>query len=177
MNRSVIFLVSLLCLALASCTSVQVSSYAGQQPRLIMEEFFNGRLTAHGVLKNWRGRVTRYFNADILAYWQDGTGTLEEDFVFNDGQRQRRVWTLQPVAAGGYRGTAGDVIGTADVQVAGNSVFLDYVLRIPRGDGYVDIRIDDRMYLVAPGVLINESAMSKFGLPVGEIQLVISKAD
>ena len=33
------------------------------------------------------------------------------------------------------------------------------------------------MYLVAPGVLINESEMSKFGVRVGSIQLVILRPD
>ena len=175
MNRRLPLLICLLALLLNACGSLSVQDYAQQRPELVMEEFFNGRLAAHGVVKNWRGLVIRTFNADINAYWQNGTGTLEEDFVFNDGEQQRRVWSLNPVAPGRYRGTAGDVVGTADIAAAGNSVFLDYVLRIPRGDGSLDIRIDDRMYLVEPGVILNESKMSKFGLPVGQIQLVIRK--
>jgi len=175
MNHQRLFVLSLLLLMLSACTGLSVQDYAGSQPRLVMEEFFDGRLSAHGVVKNWRGRVIRTFNADIIAYWQNGVGTLEEDFVFDDGEQQRRVWTLRPVAAGRYLGTAGDVVGEAAVDVAGNSVFLDYTLRIPWGDGSLDIRIDDRMYLVEPAVIINESAMSKFGLPVGEIQLVIRR--
>ena len=54
-------------------------------------------------------------------------------------------------------------------------MFLDYVLRIPYGDGTLDLRIDDRMYLVHPDVLINESTMTKFGFYVGEILLVITR--
>ncbi|MBT8146931.1 MAG: DUF3833 domain-containing protein [Gammaproteobacteria bacterium] len=162
-------------LILSSCSSISVQDYSQQQPQLVMEEFFDGQLRAHGVVKNWRGLVIRTFNADIKAYWQDGVGVLEEDFVFDDGEQQRRVWTLRPTAAGGYLGTAGDVVGEADVQIAGNSVFLDYTLMIPWRDGSLNIRIDDRMYLVEPNVIINESAMSKFGLPVGQIQLVIRK--
>jgi hypothetical protein len=61
------------------------------------------------------------------------------------------------------------------ISVAGNSMFLDYVLRIPYGDDTLDLRIDDRMYLVSPDVLINESSMTKFGVNVGEILLVIRR--
>ena len=43
------------------------------------------------------------------------------------------------------------------------------------GDGTLDLRIDDRMYLVSPDVLINESRMFKFGFDVGEILLVIRR--
>lgn len=162
-------------LTLWGCSAVSVDEYSGNLPRLVPEEFFDGPLTAHGVIKDREGKVIRYFNADIEAYWRDGVGTLEEDFLFNDGEASRRVWTLRPNGDGSYLGTAGDVIGEGQVRVAGNSMFLDYVLRIPYGDGTLDIRIDDRMYLVNPNILINESRMIKFGFDVGQIMLVIEK--
>jgi len=133
------------------------------------------RSSAHGLVKNRSGKVIRYFNADIKAYWIDGIGTLEEDFLFDDGEKSRRVWTLTPAGDGRFIGTAGDVVGNGEMLFAGNSIFLDYVLRIPFNDGTVDIRIDDRMYLVAPDTLINESRMTKFGFDVGQILLVIRK--
>ncbi|MEP1472393.1 MAG: DUF3833 domain-containing protein [Halieaceae bacterium] len=167
-------LVSLVAM-LAGCGSVTVDDYAGNTPALVAEEFFDGQLSAHGVVKDRAGKVIRSFNADIKAYWRDGVGTLEEDFVFDDGETDRRVWTLTPTGPGRYLGTAGDVVGEGEVTIAGNSMFLDYVLRIPYGDGTLDLRIDDRMYLVHPDVLINESSMVKFGFQVGEILLVIKR--
>lgn len=160
---------------LAACAGPGVGQYAGGEPALVPEEFFNGALTAHGVIKNRGGKVIRQFNADIEAYWQNGVGTLEEDFQFADGEISRRVWTLTPSGDGRYVGTAADVVGDGEIEVAGNSMFLDYVLRIPYGDGEIDVRIDDRMYLVHPNVLINESRMKKWGFGVGEILLVIEK--
>lgn len=164
----------LLCMTLASaCSSVNVRQYKDFQPNLQPEAFFDGYLTAHGVIKNRGGVVIRTFNADIDASWDDGVGTLVEDFIFDDGEKQQRVWTLTPTPDGGYLGTAGDVMGNGKMQLAGNSLFLDYILRIPYGDSSVDVRVDDRMYLVSPDVLINESAMKKFGVRVGSIDLVI----
>jgi len=160
---------------LVACSTVSVEDYARNQPTLVPEKFFDGNLTAHGVVKDRSGKVIRSFNADIKAYWRDGVGTLEEDFVFDDGEKSRRVWTLTPTGDGRYVGTAGDVIGEGDVRVAGNSMFLNYVLRIPYGDGTLDLTIDDRMYLVNADTLINESRMIKFGLEVGEILLVIER--
>jgi len=164
-----------LAVMLSGCGSVTVADYAGNSPKLVAEQFFDGQLTAHGVVKDRGGKVIRSFNADIKAYWRDGVGTLEEDFEFDDGEIDRRVWTLTPTGPGRYAGTAGDVVGEGEVTIAGNSMFLDYVLRIPYGDGTLDLRIDDRMYLVHPDVLINESRMIKFGLQVGEIILVIKR--
>ena len=101
------------------------------QPIMTPETFFNGPMTAHGVVKDRSGLVIRYFNADIIGTFKDGIITLEEDFVFNDGEKQRRVWKLTKNSDGTYSGTAGDVVGEAKGEVAGNSMFLKYVLRIP----------------------------------------------
>jgi hypothetical protein len=161
--------------SLSGCSAVTVEDYADNRPVLQPEQFFDGDLIAHGVIKNRGGRVIRRFTAEIRAYWQDGVGTLEEDFVFDDGELDRRVWTLRPKGPGRYVGTAGDVVGEGEIEVAGNSMFLAYVLRIPYGDGSLDVRIDDRMYLVSDNVLINESRMFKFGFRVGEILLVIER--
>ena len=61
------------------------------------------------------------------------------------------------------------------MKVAGNSVFLDYVLRVPYDGDSIDLRIDDRMYLVSDRVLLNESIMTKWGFEVGSLMLVIEK--
>jgi len=160
----------------AGCSSVKVTDYSGMEPAIDLETFFQGELTAHGVVKNRTGRVIRTFNANITAYWENGIGTLEEHFLFDDGEKDFRKWVLTPTGDGGFVGTAGDVVGDGQLTYAGNSVFLDYVLRIPYGDGTVDVRVDDRMYLVAPGILINESEMTKFGVRVGSLLLVILQA-
>ena len=162
-------------LLLSACTTVSVEDYTANQPRLVAQQFFDGRLMAHGVVKNRGGKVIRYFSATIDASWKDGVGTLNEQFVFDDGERQTRVWILQPTGDNRYRATAGDVIGEGRMQVAGNSLFLDYVLRIPYDGDTLDLRIDDRMYLVSERVLLNESIMTKWGFEVGRIMLVITK--
>lgn len=168
-------LTPLLALLLVACSPVTVQNYADREPTLVLEAFFDGPLVAHGVIKNRSGEVIRHFQADIDASWRDGVGTLDETFVFDDGSTDRRIWTLTPAGEGRYIGTAGDVIGPGDLTLAGNALFLDYVLRIPWRDGTLDLRIDDRMYLVSPDTLINESVMYKFGVRVGEILLVIRR--
>lgn len=160
---------------LSACSNIRVSDYHAMQPAFSAETFFNGELSAHGVVKDRSGAVTRSFNANILAYWTNGVGTLEEDFIFNDGTAQRRVWTLTPNGEQRYLASAGDVVGDGVMKVSGNSAFLDYVLRIPYGDGTVDVRVDDRMYLVSEDVLVNESELTKFGIRVGSLLLAITR--
>ena len=113
-----------LILSLAACSSTGVTYYADQLPKLVLEDFFDGNLEAYGVVKDWRGRVIRKFEADIIAYWGRGVGTLEEDFIFDDGEIDRRVWTLNPLDQGRYSGIADDVVGESDVAVEGNSAFF-----------------------------------------------------
>lgn len=160
---------------LMACSQVHVTDYSDMKPALDIEAFFSGKLTAHGVVKDRGGKVIRHFSADIAASWEDGVGTLVEDFIFDDGETQQRIWVLTPTGDGHFTGTAGDVVGAGKLQQAGNSLFLDYVLRLAYKDGEIDVRVDDRMYLVSPDVLINESILSKFGFRVGSLLLVITR--
>ncbi|MEP5568038.1 MAG: DUF3833 domain-containing protein [Halioglobus sp.] len=160
---------------LSACSQVQVTDYRDMQPVFEVEQFFDGPLTAHGVVKNRSGKVIRTFNATIAASWVDGVGTLDEDFQFDDGEKQKRIWTLTRQADGTYTGTAGDVTGNGLLQQSGNSVFLDYVLQVPYKGDVLEVRVDDRMYLLTPDVLINESKLKKFGFTVGELLLVIAR--
>lgn len=169
------WLFALSALNLAGCSPVSVQDYSGQTPEFVPEQFFDGSLVAHGVIKNRGGAVTRRFVADIRASWENGVGTLDETFEFDDGSTDKRIWTLESAGEGRYLGTAGDVVGPGKLTLAGNTLFLDYVLRVPWRDGSIDLRIDDRMYLIDENTLINESVMYKFGLRVGEILLVIRR--
>ena len=160
-------------LALAGCSSVTPDDYQGRTPAFEPESFFNGALTAHGVVKDFSGKAIRHFSADIAGCWDEGVGTLDEDFVFDDGEKQKRIWTLTPDGDQTYIGTAGDVVGEGLARWQGNAMFLDYTLRIELEDGPIDVKIDDRMYRVSENVVINESKMRKLGFGVGEILLTI----
>lgn len=170
-----LLLISAAAFLLSACSQVQVTDYRDMQPVFQVEQFFEGPLTAHGVVKDRNGKVIRTFNASIAASWVDGVGTLDEDFQFNDGEKQKRIWTLTRQPDGTYIGTAGDVTGDGVLQQSGNSVFLDYVLQVPYKGNVLEVRVDDRMYLLTPDLLVNESKLKKFGFTVGELLLVIAR--
>jgi len=170
-----LWMVAGLAVLLSSCSSVDLETYATNQPKINVEAFFNGPLSAHGIVKNRGGEVIRYFNASIDASWnQDGVGTLDERFIFDDGEEQQRVWTLVP-DGDAYIASAGDVIGSSSLRTAGNALFLNYVLQIPYKDSTLNLAVDDRMYLVNDNTLINETIMAKWGFEVGSVTLVIIK--
>lgn len=167
-------------MTLAAC-SAPISEYQHATPNLVVETFFNGKLTATGIVKNHNGKVIRTFVADIDAYWENGIGTLDEHFVFDDGEKQQRIWKLTPQThisshIKSYTATANDVVNVAQVNVSGNAMFLKYVLTIPYKKTTINLTVDDKMYLVSDTVIINESRLTKFGLPVGSITLTIQKS-
>lgn len=161
---------------LSSCSTAQLKLYANNQPRLDLPSFFNGKLEANGLVKNRAGEVTRYFNAEINAYWRDGVGTLEERFVFNDGEIQYRTWTLKPNGQG-YDASAGDVVGIGKARLSGNALHMNYQLQINYKGSPITLSVEDWMWLVDNNTLLNESQLRKWGLRVGSVQLVINKLD
>lgn len=146
---------------------------------LRVEEYFNGPLWADGVLLDHRGRVRRRFHVDMRGEWTGDHGRLDESFVFDDGERQQRTWSLQrlPERDGvrRYEATAGDVVGIARGRARGHELRWSYVLAVPVGGRVFHLRMDDRMYLLGDRVLINRTEMRKFGLRVGSLFITFGK--
>lgn len=168
-----IIVILLMWFCITGCTGQDIQQYRGREPAFNAEAFFSGPLTAHGVLKDRSGNVTRHFNATINAHWNNGVGTLEERFEFNDGEIQYRNWTLTPQDNGHYIATAGDVLGNGQAETAGNAFHLDYTLQINYQGKPLALAVDDWMYRVSDKVVINQSTLSKWGFRVGSIELVI----
>lgn len=161
--------------SLSACSSISVNDYSTNTPKFVPQEFFNGNLTAQGVVKNRSGKVTRYFTATINAQWKDGIGTLDEKFIFNDGEIQYRTWTLTPTTQSSFNGTAGDVMGAGNGKFSGNAVNLHYVLAVKHNDSTINLGVNDWMWLVDSKTVLNESTLTKFGFKVGSIQLAMVK--
>lgn len=172
--RRVIFALFALPL-LTACSGPMINDYVGKEPKLVPSEFFQGELTARGVVKDRSGEVIRHFDATIEASWDDnGVGTLDEVFKYSDGETDTRIWTLEP-RNGGYHASAGDVTEPGFMEFAGNVIHMNYVLQVPYGDGTIHVRMDDWMYRVTEDTVINETQMTYWGFRVGEVVLVIQK--
>lgn len=173
MKRNIFVILS--AILTGACSSVQVADYQNEKPKLKLEEFFNGPLTAHGVFINRSGKVQKSFVVDMKGTWKNNVGTLEEDFVYSDGTKSRRVWTLTKQQEGLYHGEASDVVGKAIGQVAGNALQFRYVLALDVDGTVYHVKLDDWMWQIDDKVLINKSKMYKFGIYLGEVLLTMSK--
>ncbi|WP_430462770.1 DUF3833 domain-containing protein [Thalassolituus sp. LLYu03] len=166
---------------LAGCAAPDAAQWAWRQPVLNPQTFFNGTLCADGVVRDYAGRQIRQFNAVIEGSWQGDTGTLDEVFYFHDkpGEapvRETRVWTLTK-DGDDFRAKATDVPEETRMTHAGNSIHMAYTLAYGDPGDTIRLSMDDWMYQVAEGVVVNETRMSKFGLPVGQVLLVMRKVD
>ncbi len=167
---------TLLCTFLAGCSSMDIDDFAKTEPEFIPQDYFNGPMTAYGMVKDRNGKIIRRFKGTLIGSWdENGTGTLDESFVYDDGETQKRVWTLKPSGQKQFIGTAGDIVGDAQMVAKGNTVMIDYTMRVPYGEGTIDIDVRDWLHLQEDGVILNHSKMKKFGFTVGELVITIIK--
>ena len=165
-----------LSLLLGACASApDINHYAAQTPRLELQQYFSGTLDGWGMFQDRGGKVVKRFTVVMQCRWQGDIGTFEEDFVYSDGAKQRRVWTLRKTGPNSFTGTAGDVIGTADGSGAGNALHWNYVLALPVDGTVYNMQMDDWMFLVDDKVLLNRTSMSKFGVNLGSVTLSFAK--
>jgi len=160
-----------LALSVASCGSVDVARYADQKPALDLAHFFSQPVKAWGMFQKRSGEVAKRFEVDIVSRREGNNLILDERFLYSDGTRQRRVWTLTPEDQGRWSGRADDVVGVAEGQVAGNTLHWRYRLNLPVDDSTYEMSMDDWMYLMDEDTLINRTSMSKFGVEVGQVTL------
>lgn len=169
-----ITLLILLSIMISSC-STNINHYQGTSPEFKLEQFFNGELSAYGMVQDRNGKVLRRFNVKMTGEWQDNKGVLDEHFVYDDGEKQRRVWHLSKISDNQYQGTASDVTKDALGQTQGFALNWQYTLAIEVEDRTWNINFDDWMYLLDENRLINKAKMKKWGFTVGEVTLLIEK--
>jgi hypothetical protein len=161
--------------ALAGCAGPKITDYAGEQPAFDLKQYFTGPLRAHGMVSDRSGKVLRRFVVSMRGEWTGDTGVLDEQFVYDDGERQQRVWRLRRLSDGRYSGTADDVVGQADGAQEGSAFNWRYTLKLPvRGDVY-EVQFDDWMHQIDERTVINKAVMSKFGVRLGEVTLSFTK--
>jgi Protein of unknown function (DUF3833) len=165
-----------LALLLGGCAPVTSDDYVGTRPKLDIRQYLNGNLEASGVLLNWRGAVASHFSVKMKGTWVNNIGTLEEDFIFNDGRKDRRVWTITFKDDVNFTAKAHDTVGEATGSQAQNIALMNYVLTVKRDNGAtIDLTLDDRLFLLDEKTLINHTRMKKWGLTVGQLLISFTK--
>ncbi|MEL6838251.1 MAG: DUF3833 family protein [Pseudomonadota bacterium] len=148
--------------------------------KLNLEEFFDGELVAYGQFQDILGTVRRSFVVTIDGDWDGERLCLVEDFVYEDGSTEQRIWTLTKTGPDSWVGTAPGVIGQATGQEQDNRFNWVYTidLPIPSATGETEtmrVSFDDWMWLLSEDRLLNQAYVKRFGLDIGLVTISFEK--
>jgi hypothetical protein len=165
----------LLLALLTGCAGPDVQQYRAMQPKLDLAAYFNGTTDAWGMFQRRNGEVVKRFHVVVTGTGDDANLTLDEQFRYDDGSSQRRVWRLARGTDGRWRGRADDVKGDALGEVAGNALRWQYTLLLPVDGSTYEMQFDDWMFLIDDCTMINRASMRKFGIELGQVTLTFRR--
>lgn len=148
--------------------------------KLNLEEFFDGELVAYGQFQDILGTVRSSFVVTIKGDWDGERLRLVEDFDYEDGSTEQRIWTLTKTGPDSWTGTAPGVIGAAVGQEQDNRFNWKYEidLPIPSADGTTEtmrVTFDDWMWLLAEDRLLNLAYVKRYGFDIGTVTISFEK--
>jgi hypothetical protein len=176
--RGFTFLVLLSVICLSGCaTQLDGDAYRQLEPQFDLFTFFDGDVTAWGIVQNRQGELVQRFRVDIQGSVEDDVLTLDERFFYSVGDGVKsRVWVIEKTEDGRYRGSAGDILDVAEGDNFGNAFQWQYSMDLPLDDGPVRVRFNDWIWAFDRHRIINRSYIQKFGLDVGEVTIFMEKA-
>ena len=149
--------------------------YKNTTPTIKIEEYFQGNVKAWGMLQGRSGEVKRQFVANMKGEFDGKNLILDEDFIWNDGEKQKRRWIIKKVGDNRYEGTASDVVGVAKGVSFGSAFKFEYKLLIPYKGKQIKIKFDDWIFKQDEKTAINKATLTKFGFKVGELTVFFKK--
>ena len=164
--------------AVAVLPRSDIATHAERRPAFDLTEFFEGSTVAYGIFEDRFGNFRRQFRVEIEASQSGNILTLDERFLYADGEQDRRIWRIEKNIIEGeavYTGRAEDITGTATGQIAGNTMSWRYVITLELSGMEVEVRFDDFIYQIDKDMAINRAYVSKWGLEIGSVTLVFLK--
>ena len=162
---------------LNGCMKMNTKDFAENGPCLQIEDYFQGKTRAWGLFEDRFGVVRRQFTVDIDGTWDGTELVLDERFVYDDGEHDRRVWTIRKTGEQTYEGRADDIIGVATGEASGNALNWRYDMDLAIGGGSWRVTFNDWMFLQPDGVMLNRARVTKFGFEIGTVTLAFRKED
>ena len=152
------------------------NSPASARETFQLEDFFVGKTVGRGYFESEIAGVRRDFTVHVRGTFEDDILTLVEDFVYDDGERDRAVWKFRKTADDRYVGVRTDIVGTAPVRVTSDGVRFTYVLDVRNQEGETQrLRFSDVLYKQPDGTVYNRARVKKFGFPVGKVEVVFKR--
>ena len=113
----ILIIISVLITSCSSNQAMKPEDFKNQKPRLIIEEYLSGNVKAWGILQDRSGKDTRQFKADLVGSFKDNVITLDEDFYWTDGEKQKRTWKIKKIDDCFYTALARGLLGAAKAEL------------------------------------------------------------
>ena len=168
----------------SACSQQKLTDFDNTLPEFSLLDFFEGDSLAYGIFEDRFGTLRRRFKVNISGQRSyDKIGgenvekiTLIEDFIYEDGEKQQRIWTIsKDISKEGveyYKGEAGDVIGVANGASSGSAFFWQYDVELKISEKNLRVKFSDWIYQMDDYIAINKATVSKFGIEIGVVTIV-----
>ena len=171
-----ILLISLIIFLLYGCSSINMKDFENKTPKLNLFEFFKGETVAYGIFEDRFGKLRRQFRVKINGSVNQNILTLDEKFIYDDGEKATRVWKIKKLNETKnlikYEGSADDVEGLATGSSIGNALNWSYDIYLNIKGSNLKVKFNDWIYKQDSNVAINRAYVSKFGIDIGSVTLV-----
>ena len=175
-------LLSGLSVGISACARNNITTLADRAPKLDLQTFFAGQTVALGIFEDRFGNLRRQFRVVLEGTVDGDVLTLDETFLYDDGEQDFRKWVIRRTGKGKdgevlYEGSAEDITGVASGAISGNALNWEYDVVLSIDGRKVEVHFDDWIYQQHEDVAINRAYVSKFGIEIGSVTIVFLRGD
>ena len=175
------FLTLLIILLFTGCSQTDMKEFQNNTPKLDLFNFFEGKTIAYGIFEDRFGNLKRQFRVNIDGKINNQTLTLDEDFLYDDGEQAKRIWKIEKKINNSqkvtYEGKADDIEGKASGSISGNALNWSYDIYLNIKGSDIKVHFNDWIYKQSEDLAINRAYVSKFGINIGSVTLVFLRGN
>jgi hypothetical protein len=172
------FLLGLGLLPVAGCAATPAPPLESGPP-ITLVSAFQGRTTGSGHFRVWLTGDERRFTARLNGSVTGPEGarvlTVVEDFVYDDGQKDRLTWVFREQGPGRWTGKREDTVGEATVIEEAGQIRLTYTADFKSPSGVNRLGFQDILYARPDGTIVNDAVVTRAGIPVASVRFLIRR--
>ena len=175
------YLTLFIILLFTGCSQTDMKEFQNNTPKLNLFEFFAGETIAYGIFEDRFGNLKRQFRVNINGKIDNQILTLDEEFLYDDGEQAKRIWKIEKKIDNNqkiiYEGQADDVEGKASGSISGNALNWSYDIYLNIKGSDIKVHFNDWIYKQSEDLAINRAYVSKFGINIGSVTLVFLRGN
>ena len=137
--------------------------------------FFTGNLQATGMFIDRFGTVKRRFTVFATGIPENTGITLNETFTYDDGETEKRVWSINRLEGNRFQGITDDLVGTCIGTSRGPLFSWSYYFYLRIFGRQVKVHFDDIMVSLTPDTVLNRARITKWGILLGDVHLTFQR--